>query len=281
MRTTSKFMIFLGISIILCVLFLVIFAPLFTKYSPIETNSKNVLSAPSKEHILGTDHFGRDIFSRLLYGGRITLPTSFLVLFFTAIIGVVLGLISALNYNSIIDIIIMRLVDIIISIPFIVLAMAISAIFGRGLDKVLLVVIFVWWAPFTRYTRSLILSLKNKQAILAAKMLGDSDITIIRREILPNIYASLFIYLTFEFSSLILSLATLSFFGLASQPPTPEWGSMLADGRNYFIQSVHPLLWPIVAIVLVVLGLNLLGEGLRDYFYPYDIIFNQEYSNEK
>ncbi|MDO5725331.1 MAG: ABC transporter permease [Tissierellia bacterium] len=265
-------MIIIGMILISFVLSLVIFAPWIAKYDPTEMDSSSRLIPHDENHLMGTDNFGRDIFSRLLYGGRITLPISFVTLLLTAIVGICLGIIAGFNYGKLIDIILMRIVDAIMAVPFIAMAMAISALFGRKLENLLIVVIIIWWAPFARLARSLVISQKNNQAVIAARVLGANNFTIVIREILPNIIFPLIINLTLEFSSLILSLSTLSFFGLGSQPPTPEWGGMLADGRKYFLNSKHVLLWPSLFIIVTVLGLNLIGEGLRDYYDPYEIL---------
>lgn len=272
MKRRGFLIIAIAIFLLAIVISASIFAPFLTSHDPTSGESADRLLPPGKEHILGTDHFGRDIFARILYGARITLPVSFAALFFTAVIGVIFGIVSALNFNKPVDFIIMMFVDVLLGIPFLVIAMAVCAIFGRGLENVLIVVVSVWWAPFARYTRSLVLSMKNNQMIMSAKVLGASYPVIVFREVLPNIFTSLFIYLTFEFSNLILTLSTLSFFGMGIKPPLPEWGNMISDGRAYLTQSYHMLLWPITAVIITVLALNLLGEGLRDFKYPYDTL---------
>lgn len=261
----------IGIILFIIIFTLIVFAPLFTTHDPLKTDSSNRLKNPTSIHIAGTDHYGRDIFSRILYGGRITLSLSIITLFLSASVGVIMGIISALNYKNIIDSIIMRFVDVIIALPFIMIAMFVTAIFGRGLINLLIIVVSTWWVYFARLTRSLVLTIKNDNAILAAKVLGANKFTIIRREIFPKIINTIMISLTFELSSVILSLATLSFFGLGAQPPTPEWGAMLSDGREYFMNAEHVLIYPALFILLCVLCLNLIGEGLRDMFEPYDI----------
>lgn len=268
----NKYMIIIGIVLLMTVIVLVAFAPVFTSFDPLETNTLSRLSAPNFTNIAGTDNYGRDIYSRLLYGGRTTLAMSFITLSLTGILGVALGTISAMNYGNIIDTIIMRIVDVLIALPFMALAMAITALFGRGFDKLLFVVIIIWWVPFARLTRSLILSMQNDNSILAAKILGASKTRIVFREILPKIINPIIINITFELGSLILTIATLSFFGLGSLPPDPEWGSMLSDGREQFFRAPHMLIAPSIFIFITVLGLNLIGEGLRDLFDPYDVL---------
>lgn len=272
MKRPGGVLIFLGVILLLLVVGMVLCAPLLTDGDPIEQNTRERFLSPSWTHPFGTDHFGRDIFARVLYGGRITLPLALLTLLLTSAIGVVIGLVSGLNQGKWIDVVLMRTVDVLIAIPFIVVAMAVTSIFGRGFFKILYLVVALWWAPFARYTRSLVLSEKNREAVMAAKILGAGTLTIVFHEIFLRILFPLVIYVIFEFGSLIASLATLSFFGMGAQPPTPEWGSMLSDGRGYYLYSVHILLWPSVFIFCTVMGLNLLGEGLRDRFAPFAVL---------
>lgn len=276
MKYTGKTMMIIGALLFLLLLFSIIAAPLVAGQDPYEEDYAIRFQKPSREHLMGTDHFGRDIFSRILYGGRITLPLSLLTMGMTAAIGTGAGIFSALSYGKKIGTLIMRLVDILVAVPFLIVAMAISSILGGGLDKILLTVLLLWWAPFARYTRSLVLSAKNYDRVLAAKVLGAKPSTIVRKEIIPQIALPLVIYGTFEFGSLVLSMATLSFFGMGSKPPTPEWGSMLSEGRNYFMYSGHVLLWPACAVFITVLSLNLFAEGLRDYYDPYRMMLPEE-----
>lgn len=272
MKNSGNRLIFWGILFLVPVLLITLIGPYMSDKDPYTYNSDIRFLKPSSEYYFGTDQFGRDIFTRVAYGGRITLPISFVTMFLTSILGLFLGIVSALNIGRLIDTIIMRIVDVLIAIPFTVIAMAITSIFGRGLYKILYLVVFFWWAPFARYARSLVLSMKNREAVMSAKILGASNIEIVFREILPNIFSLYIIYFIFELASLITSIATLSFFGLGAQPPTPEWGSMLSDGRTYYLYSIHILLWPSLFIVFTITGLNLIGEGIRDKYSPYEII---------
>jgi peptide/nickel transport system permease protein len=165
----------------------------------------------------------------------------------------------------------MRIIDILMSFPFMVLAMVIAALFGTGLLNLLFVVVSVWWVSFARLARSIVLRIKSETYIHAAKLLGARDRTIIFRELLPYAIGPILIQAAFELGNLILTISALSFLGLGSQPPTPEWGSMLSDGRAHFMHSPHILLGPAFFILITVLALNLIGEGFRDRLDPYEI----------
>lgn len=266
------FSVYLGLFLLCIIILLVLFAPYVTSQDPLQTENKNRLQGISKEHPMGTDNYGRDIFARLLYGGRITLSLAFIAMLATGVLGIFVGITSALFYGSFLDVLLMRTVDVLLALPFLVLAMAISTFFGRGLDKLIFVVIVMGWASFARLSRSLSLSLLHHNSLIAAQVLGASRLHIVFREILPRIFFPMVINITMELSGIILSLSTLSFFGMGSKPPTPEWGSMLSDGRLYLSKSLHLLLWPCLAVFLTVFSLNLIGEGLRDYSNPYELI---------
>lgn len=272
MNKTNNILIKTSCLIFIIIFSLLILAPLLCKHDPLIQNTQERFLKPSSKHYFGTDHFGRDIFARVLYGGRITLPVAFVTMTLTALLGMSLGILAALNQGKLIDIIIMRIVDALMAIPFTVIAMAVTSIFGRGLINILYLVVTLWWATFARYSRSLVLSIKNRDAIMAAEVLGASRLTIVFSEILPRIMSPFIVYFIFELASLITSLATLSFFGLGAQPPTPEWGSMLSEGKTYYVFSIHILLWPSIFIFFSIMGLNLLGEGLRDKYSPYEIL---------
>jgi peptide/nickel transport system permease protein len=191
---------------------------------------------------------------------------------FALIIGLLVGLLTGLYSGSLLDVVVMRVIDALMAFPFMVLAMVITALFGTGLIHLLVVVVCVWWIPFARLTRSIVLRARNETSIMAARVLGASDCTILFQELLPKIFSPVFIQATYELSTLILSISALSFLGLGAQPPAPEWGSMLADGRAHFMQAPHILLGPALFIILTVLALNLVGEGLRDLLDPYEIL---------
>lgn len=270
MKTPVSLM--LGVIMLAAIIAAVAGAPLLTSHDPLQQTATERLKGLSAEHPFGTDRFGRDVFSRTLYGGRITLASSFAALLTSLIIGVWAGLTCGMFTGTVIDAVLMRITDIILSFPFMVLAMIIAALFGTSLYHLLAAGIFVWWVPFARMTRSIVLKAKSDTSVEAATILGAPRRTIMTREFMPRAIGLVFVQATFELGTMILSLSALSFLGLGAQPPLPEWGSMLSDGRVHFLQAPHILLGPALFIVLTVLALNLIGEGLRDRMDPYEII---------
>jgi peptide/nickel transport system permease protein len=261
-----------GAIILFGILFCVAAAPFIAKHDPAEQNASIRLEGPSSGHLFGTDNFGRDIFARTLYGGKTTLTSTVAALTIALLLGLFVGLLTGVRCGKVVDIVVMRLIDVLMSFPFIALAMVITALFGASLFHLLFIVALVWWVPFARLTRSIVIQTRGETSIEAAKVLGARTAVIAIRELLPRTIAPVLIQATFELGNLVLSISALSFLGLGAQPPTPEWGSMLADGRAYFFQSPHVLFGPALFIVLTVLALNLIGEGLRDYLDPYEII---------
>jgi peptide/nickel transport system permease protein len=259
-----------GIVILALLAVAILGAPWIAPHDPLKQQVSERLQKPSVEHPLGTDRFGRDVLSRTLHGGKNTLTASITALSAALAIGLVAGLLAGMYHGSILDAVLMRLIDVLLAFPFMVLAMIIAALFGTSLLHLLLAVVSVWWVTFARLTRSVVLHARSEVSFAAAKVLGASNGTIIRRELLPKAISPVMILATFELGSLILSIAALSFLGLGAQPPSPEWGSMLADGRDHFMQAPHILLGPALFIVLTVLAFNLIGEGLRDRLDPYE-----------
>ncbi|AMB99929.1 hypothetical protein AWM75_08080 [Aerococcus urinaehominis] len=269
----------LGLLVIMCLLFTM--APMITPYNPLLNDSSQAFLPPSWQHLFGTDHFGRDIFSRILYGGRLTVFLSFVSMLCAATIGVFFGAISAYFSEHWPDRLIMRLSDILLAMPYIVLAMLISTVFGRGLTQLLVLAIAVWWAPFARLSRELILEDSIDERVLAAKVLGANPLQLFFKEILPNLLTPITVQMTFEMASMIASLATVSFFGMGAQPPQPEWGGMLADARPYMMQVPQLLIWPILSIFTLIVALNLLGEGLKALYQPYHLVsFGEEVKDD-
>lgn len=261
-----------GLVLLSIIFLLVTAAPLLVKHSPLEQSPRERLSSFSESHPLGTDRFGRDIFSRTLYGGRVTLFSTFSALACSLTLGLVIGLVTGMFGGTVFDTIVMRIIDVLMAFPFMVLAMVMTALFGTSLIHLLLAVVIIWWVPFARLTRSVVLQIRNETSVTAAKVLGAGTGAIVVRELLPRVISPVLVLATFELGTLILSVSALSFLGLGAQPPMPEWGSMLADGRAHFFQAPHILLGPGIFIVMTVLALNLIGEGLRDYLDPYEKI---------
>lgn len=259
----------LGSLILVIILSVVGFSDIIVPFNPFEQNPNIRLQPPNSIYIFGTDHFGRDIFSRVLLGGKYTLTSSLIALIFSFFLGTIIGIYSGIR-GGLIDTIIVRLIDTIMAFPFIVFAMIVVTFIGTGLLNLLFVIILVKWIPFAKLSRSITLKSKNDADILASFVLGAKLRLIIFKELFPKVMGQTIVLATFELGNLILSISALSFLGLGAKPPSPEWGSMLADSKAYFFQAPHLFFSPVIFIFFVVLALNLMGEGLRDYFDPYD-----------
>lgn len=263
--------ILVGFILLVIIVLLVAFAPVFTDYAPDEEIAER-LKGFTQTHPFGTDRYGRDIFCRTLYGGRTTLTSCFLALGMALCIGTLFGAITGMRSYGLFDTILMRIIDVLMAFPFMVFAMVFAALWGSGLINLLIAVVAVWWVPFARLARSIVLQVKDHPSILAARVLGASGLRIGFCELLPKMIGSLLVLSTFELGTLILSISALSFLGMGAQPPTPEWGSMLSDARAHFFMAPHILFGPALFIILTVLSLNLIGEGLRDMLDPYEKI---------
>jgi len=258
----------LGLIIITTLILVAIFAPYIAPYDPERTNILERLQPPSPKHLFGTDDLGRDIFSRVVWGARISLEIGFTVVFLATAIGTVLGLIAG-YYRGKIDEILMRITDMFFAIPSLILAMALSAALQtRNIWTVMLAVTFVWWPSYVRIVRATVLSLANSQFVEAAKSVGASSFRIMFRHILPNSLAPLLVQMTLDLGAVILVAAGLSFIGFGAGPNTPEWGRMVAEGRNFMTTAWWMITFPGLAIFITVLGFNLLGDGLRDILDP-------------
>lgn len=256
-----------GGAMILLFVFGAIFAPFIAPQDPLRQNLPNSLRSPSLEHLLGTDRFGRDMLSRIIYGSRISLMISGAGVTLALLLGVSLGAIAG-YYGGIIDNIIMRLMDIQLSFPMILLAILIVAILGPGIPNTIIAVAFPSVPVFARLVRGTFLSTKTLEYVEAAKALGSGDLRIIFRHLLPNSLAPIMVQGSLRAATILLTVAGLSFLGLGVQPPTPEWGALLSDGRAFLRIAPWIIISPGIAIMLVVLGLNLLGDGLRDALDP-------------
>ncbi len=257
----------IGALIILLIVLMAIFAPLLAPYDPTEQDYEALLLPPSWEHPFGTDDLGRDILSRIIYGSRYTLLVGIGVVLIVAVVGSLLGFIAG-YYRGKLDTLIMRLVDVMLSVPVLVLALAIAGALGGGLINVIIAIGAVGWTQFARLVRGEVLHIRGTEYIKAAKALGANDFQIIFFHLAPNMVAPVIVYTTLYIPSAILWAASLSFLGLGVQPPIPEWGALIADGRSYLSYAWWIATMPGLAIMLTVLGFNFMGDGLRDALDP-------------
>jgi peptide/nickel transport system permease protein/nickel transport system permease protein len=254
---------------VLCLFFVLaviaggIFAPWLAPNDPNKIELKLKLLGPGGQFPLGTDHLGRCILSRLLYGTRISLGSAFLVMSFSLTIGTAVGIFSAYRGGRI-DNLLMRLCDIFLSFPSLVLVLVIIGVLGSGMVNVIIGMILVQWLWYVRIIRSLVLSIKERTFVSAAKVAGTSDMKIIFRHILPNVLPQLIVLSTLDLGSLILHFSGYSFLGFGVQPPTPEWGAMIEEGRRFIRSAPELMFYPGMLITLIVISFNLIGDALRD-----------------
>ncbi len=256
-----------GLAIYVIFFLVAILAPLLAPYEIEVQELEHRLEPPNLKHPLGRDHLGRDLMSRVIYGARISLKVGILVVGISLFIGTIIGCISG-YMGGIIDELFMRLIDILLAFPGILLAIAMVAILGPGIDNVIIALCVTGWVSYARLARGQVLLVKQLDYIQAAIVGGISHFRIIFRHILPNIFSVLLVRATIGMAGAIVGEASLSFLGLGVQPPTPSWGGILNDGIDLLTQAPHITIFPGLAIMLVVLGLNFLGDGLRDAFDP-------------
>lgn len=253
--------------LLLIIILMAIFAPFVAPYDPVKQNIRNRLQGPSREHILGTDQFGRDTFSRVVYGARISLRVGFSAILIAVVVGCLLGLVAG-YYGGMLDNIIMRIMDVLMALPGFLLALAIVAALGPGMQNVILAIGISYIPSFARLMRSSVLTVRELDYVSAAEALGSSDARILFRHILPNSLNPIIVMVTLSLAGAILSAAGLSFLGMGAQPPTPEWGSMISSSRPFIRVSHWCVTIPGLAIFTTVLCLNLVGDGLRDALDP-------------
>ena len=256
-----------GLFIVVLLIFFAITADVIAPYKYYEQNLMNSFQSPSKEHLFGTDEFGRDILSRIIHGSRISLQVGLIAVGISVIFGGFFGAVAG-YYGGRIDNLIMRGMDILLSIPSILLAIAIAASLGPGLYNMMVAVGISTTPQYARIIRGSVLSLRGQEFVEAAKAVGSSDTRIIMKHILPNCLAPIIVQSTLGVASAILTAAGLSFIGLGIQPPTPEWGAMLSGGREYIRDYAYMTIFPGLAIMITILALNFLGDGLRDVLDP-------------
>jgi len=257
----------LGLSIVILLILIAIFAPLISPYNPISRIKEDSSLGPGMNHLFGTDLLGRDIFSRVIYGSRISIEVGVIAVGISVIIGLFFGALSG-YFGGISDAVIMRVADIFFAFPYILGAIAIMTILGPGIVNIFIAIGILGWASIARIFRSSILTIKNKEYIEAARAMGASNNRIIIKHIFPNSFAPIIVYATINVGIAIIVEAALSFLGIGVQPPTPAWGKMLADSMAYIDTAPWMMFFPGLAILITVLGFVLLGDGLRDAFDP-------------
>ncbi len=256
-----------SIIILIILIFLSLFAPLLTDYNPVRNNARNRLQPPSKEHLLGTDQYGRDIFTRILYGLRTSIEVGISVVILTVIFGGVVGIVA--GYYPQIDKIIMRVLDAMMAFPGIIIAISLAAIWGAGKLNIILALSFAYFPKMARIIRSAVISIKDLDYVDSARAAGANDLRIIFKYILKNSASPIMVQATFNFALAILDEAALSFLGVGIMPPAPSLGAMVTDARTYMVVAPWMILAPGMMIILSVLSLNLLGDGMRDLLDPH------------
>ncbi|MCI8583656.1 MAG: ABC transporter permease [Dorea sp.] len=262
----SNYLFTLGVIICLAWILAAILAPVISPYDPIVQDLSVRLNPPSGDHWFGTDNFGRDIFSRVIYGGRYSLLAGVVTVILSGIIGTFYGAIAG-YVGGMVDNVMMRLSEMILSFPSLVLAMIINAVLGSDLFNTLFALVIVSWPTYARLMRSVVLSVKENEYVTASIALGASRMRVLMKEIIPNSINSVLIMATTDIGNKILMFSTLSFLGLGSAPPTPEWGMMVSDGADYF-NKFWIAGFPGLAIFTMAVGANFIGDGLRDLLDP-------------
>jgi len=268
-RFSANRLALLGLAIIIALLFVAAFADLLAPYSPYQGDLRAGLRPPDAEHWLGTDEQGRDILSRLLYGSRLTLYVIVLVAILAAPVGLIVGTVAGYA-GGWIDTILTRITDIFLAFPKLVLALAFVAALGPGIENAVIAIAITSWPPYARIARAETLTVRNSDYIAAVRLMGASPLRIVVRHIMPLCLSSLIVRVTLDMAGIILTAAGLGFLGLGAQPPLPEWGAMIASGRRFILDQWWVAAMPGIAILVVSLGFNLLGDGLRDALDPKD-----------
>jgi peptide/nickel transport system permease protein len=263
----SRLWFHLGLGVLALLLLATLLAPVLAPHDPTRQNLDHDLQSHSRENPLGTDKLGRDILSRILYGGRISLLVGVTTVTLSLTIGLAIGAVSG-YCGGWTDQWLMRLVDILLAFPGILLAIAFTAVLGPGLDHVILALCLIGWTGYARLVRGEILALKERDFVQAARALGSKPTRIIGRHLLPNLLPPLLIQATFGLAGAIIAEGSLSFLGLGVEAPTPSWGSMLNDGRQFLLVAPHLTTYPGLAIMVTVFGLNLVADGLQDRLQP-------------
>ena len=258
-----------GLSAVLLLILVALLAPLIVPFpqDTIETHIEERFQSPSTRHFFGTDELGRDVFSRVLCGARISLKVGAIAIGLALAIGIPLGVVAGYS-GGVLDEVIMRITDVFLSFPPLLLAMAISTLLGPNLTNAMIAIAIAWWPWYTRLLRSEAISVRERDYVQAARAMGASPGKIVFRHVLPNCLTPVIVQSSMDFGSIILTSAALSFLGLGAQPPTPEWGLMVSTGRTFFLTNWWMVTFPGLAIFVAVLSFNLVGDGLREILDP-------------
>lgn len=257
----------LGLVVVAAFVVVAMLAPVLATRDPDAIDVLDKFASPSRQHLLGTDHLGRDEWSRIVWGARVSIGTAVAAALFISLVGIVLGTVAGYCGGAA-DAVISRVVEVLLSFPGFLLALAVTGVMGPGLRNLLLVMVFVSWAGYARLVRGLVVAERAKPYLASARAAGVGHMRIVGRHILPNISAPVIVLTTLDMGAILLGLAGLSFLGLGVQPPTAEWGAMLSEAKTYLGPAPQTMFYPGAAIFLMVLGFNLVGDGLRDVLDP-------------
>ena len=263
----KNYILYIGAFLSVFVLLVTVFGPIFEPYNPTKMELSQKFIAPCREFIFGTDHLGRDIFSRVIEGARVSLVIAGCVVLFSAVLGVVIGMISG-YVGGTVDMIVMRVVDALLAFPTIIFALALSTMMGTGQMNLIIAITCIQWTRYARIARGETLMLKNAEYVEAARSIGNNTAQILAKYIFPNVVSKIIILASLDIGTIILYCASLSFLGLGAQPPSPDWGVMISEGKDYIQYAPWLTLFPGLAIAVSALAFNMLGDGLRDLLDP-------------
>ena len=257
----------IGVIIVLLVVLAALLAPWLARHDPTLTDFRNAFASPSRSHPFGTDNLGRDEFSRILHGARLSLGMAVTASLGITLVGVALGLVAGL-YGRVVATTIMRLADVFLALPTLILALVVVGLLGQGLRNLIITIVIVQWPSYARIVRGMTLQVRERGFVEAARGLGASRPRIVLRHVLPNLVGPIVVLSTLDMGRVLLAVSGLSFLGFGISPPTPEWGAMLSDAKTFLDQAPQLLVWPGLAITVMVLAFNLTGDGLRDMLDP-------------
>ncbi len=257
----------LGLGLVATLTLSAVLAGVLAPHDPDAVDVVRRFAPPSREFLLGTDHLGRDVLSRILFGGRLSIGTAAVAGLAIAVVGLVMGMVAGW-FGGAVDLLVSRVIDVLLAFPVFLLALGMTGLLGPGLRNLIIAFIAVAWAGYARLVRGAVLAERGKPYVEAARAAGASELRVLRRHVLPNIVAPVMVLTTLDMGVVLLAVSGLSFLGLGVAPPTAEWGAMLAEGRPYLDRGPQMMLFPGAAIFLMVLGFNLVGDGLRDALDP-------------